>query len=51
MKKTGFNGYKFPGMHFDIGNPIGLLQASVYTVTNDPKYGEGFIEWIKTNLI
>ena len=51
MKKTGFNGYKFPGMHFDIGNPIGLLQASIYTLTNDPKYGEGFIEWIKTNLI
>ena len=51
MKKTGFNGYKFPGMHFDIGNPIGLLQASVYTVTNDSKYGDGFIEWIKTNLI
>ena len=51
MKNSGFNGYKFTGMHFDIGNPIGLLQASIYTLTNDPKYGEGFIAWLKTNVI
>ena len=51
MKNSGFNGYKFTGMHFDIGNPIGLLQASIYTLTNDPKYGEGFIAWLKANVI
>ena len=51
MKHTGFNGYKFPGTHFDIGNPIGLLQASVHTATNDSQYGEDFINWMNANFI
>ena len=51
MKHTGFSGYKFPGTHFDIGNPIGLLQASVHTATNDSQHGEDFINWMNANFI
>ena len=51
MGHTGFNGFKFSGTHFDIGNPIGLLQASVHTVTNDSRFGEDFINWMKANFI
>ena len=50
MKNTGFNGYRFPGTHFDIGNPVGLLQASVYTATTDPGISEDFIKWINSNF-
>ena len=51
MKHTGFNGYKFPGTHFDVGNPMGLLQASVHTVTYDSQFGEDFINWMNANFI
>ena len=51
MKNSGFNGYIFPGIHFDVGNPIGLLQASVYAITDDSKYGAGFIDWLKSQVI
>tara|TARA_B100001013_G_scaffold313273_1_gene219269 strand:- start:909 stop:1376 length:468 start_codon:yes stop_codon:yes gene_type:complete len=50
MKNTGFHGYRFHGTHFDTGNPIGLLQASVYTATTDPEISEIFINWINSNF-
>ena len=50
MKHTGFYGYKFPGVHFDVGNPLGLLQASVYTAAADPDIAKDFVNWIYSNV-
>jgi len=50
MKHAGFYGYKFPGVHFDVGNPLGLLQASVYTAAADPDIAKDFVNWIYSNV-
>ncbi len=30
IETQGIYGYEFPGVHFDVGTPLGLLKASVY---------------------
>jgi UTP-glucose-1-phosphate uridylyltransferase len=30
VETQGIFGYEFPGAHFDVGTPLGLLKASVH---------------------
>ena len=42
--------YEFPGVHFDVGTPIGLLKASVYAALQRPALADDFREWLSENL-
>lgn len=39
--------YRFPGMHFDVGTPIGLLKASVYAALRNGNLSDELRDWIK----
>lgn len=41
-------GYKFSGMHFDTGNPLGLLKASVYLTLQDQNESVHLKEFIRS---
>ena len=43
-------GFLFPGEHFDVGTPAGLLKASVYMALNRNDIGPQFIKWIQQEL-
>ena len=38
--------YRFPGAHFDVGTPLGLLKASVYAALQRGEYSSEFREWL-----
>ena len=38
--------YEFPGVHFDVGTPVGLLKASVYSALNRGQAPTEFREWL-----
>ena len=38
--------YRFPGVHFDVGTPVGLLKASVYTALERGDISSDFREWL-----
>ena len=38
--------YRFPGVHFDIGTPLGLLKASVYAALQRENLSAEFRKWI-----
>lgn len=42
--------YHFPGVHFDVGTPIGLLKASVYAALNREGLSDEFRRWISTTI-
>jgi UTP--glucose-1-phosphate uridylyltransferase len=39
--------YRFPGVHFDVGTPEGLLKASVYAALQRDELPDGFREWLR----
>ena len=39
--------YRFPGAHFDVGTPLGLLKASVYAALQRDDLSDDFREWAK----
>ena len=39
-------GYRFPGSHFDVGTPMGLLKASVHTVLQEDEAAVNFKTWL-----
>ncbi len=39
--------YRFPGVHFDVGRPLGLLKASVYAALQREELASDFKEWIR----
>ena len=39
-------GYRFPGVHFDVGTPLGLLKASVYAGLNRAEVAAELREWL-----
>ena len=39
--------YQFPGVHFDVGTPEGLLKASVHAALHDEDRSPGFREWLQ----
>ena len=42
--------YRFPGVHFDVGTPIGLLKASVYAALQRPDLSEDLKGWLSEVL-
>ena len=42
--------YRFPGVHFDVGTPLGLLKASVYAALQRPNLSEDFRSWLSEVL-
>ena len=38
--------YRFPGVHFDVGTPMGLLKASVYAALQREDLSDDFREWL-----
>jgi len=38
--------YRFPGVHFDVGTPLGLLKASVYVALHRDDLADDFRDWI-----
>ena len=39
--------YRFPGAHFDVGTPLGLLKASVYAALQRDDISDDFTDWVK----
>ena len=39
-------GYRFPGVHFDVGTPLGLLKASVHTALQRDDLAPEFRKWL-----
>ncbi len=39
-------GFRFPGLHFDVGTPLGLLKASVYAAMRNEQVAGGLKEWL-----
>ena len=42
----GIYGYEFPGLHFDVGTPVGLLKASVHEALRREDVSVEFRAWI-----
>ncbi len=42
--------YEFPGVHFDVGTPVGLLKASVYSALSRGQAPAEFRDWL-TDLL
>jgi len=38
--------YRFPGVHFDVGTPLGLLKASVHAALHRDDLAPGFRTWL-----
>ena len=43
----GICGYEFPGVHFDVGTPMGLLKASVHTALEREDLSADLREWLR----
>jgi UTP--glucose-1-phosphate uridylyltransferase len=43
-------GYEFPGLHFDVGVPLGMLKASVHLALRRPDLKEDFLKWLSAEL-
>ena len=39
--------YRFPGVHFDVGTPVGLLKASVYAALQRDELSDGLRDWLR----
>ncbi len=42
--------YEFPGVHFDVGTPLGLLKASAYDALRRPDTAADFRRWLSETL-
>ena len=42
--------YEVPGVHFDVGTPLGLLKASAYDALRRPDTGTEFRRWLSETL-
>lgn len=42
--------YRFPGVHFDVGTPLGLLKASVHATLQRDDLATSFREWLHEEL-
>ena len=43
----GVYAYRFPGVHIDVGTPIGLLKASVYSALHDKGLAPELRDWLE----
>ncbi len=46
IETQGIWGYEFPGVHFDVGTPVGLLKASVHEALQREDVSVEFRAWI-----
>ena len=46
ISSTACNGYQFPGDHFDVGVPVGMLKASIHTALNNKDIAADLREWL-----
>ena len=46
----GILGYEFPGVHFDVGTPLGLVRASVYEALQREDVSVDFRAWLGETL-
>lgn len=42
----GILGYEFPGVHFDVGTPLGLLKASIHSALQREEISEELRAWL-----
>lgn len=40
-------GYKFPGEHFDIGTPLGLIKANIFYASQKSEFKKELMNWLK----
>ena len=50
ISSTACTGYQFPGDHFDVGVPIGMLKASIHTALNNKDMSTDLREWLNEIL-
>ena len=46
----GVRAYKFPGRHFDVGTPLGLLKASIFEALQRADMKDEIADWMKTTI-
>ena len=46
LEPQGIYGYEFPGAHFDVGTPLGLLKASVYAALQREDLSSDLRAWL-----
>jgi len=47
MENPGVRAYRFPGRHFDVGTPAGLLKASIHAALQRDEMKDDIVEWMK----
>lgn len=50
MGHPGVYAYEFPGDHFDVGTPLGLLKASVHAALNRDDMSDEIEAWLRETL-
>lgn len=48
LQENKIYAFRFPGDHFDVGNPTGLLKASVYSALQRDDISFELLDWLKT---
>ena len=46
-ESQGAYAYRFPGEHFDVGTPLGMLKASVYAGLHRDDIGQDLRDWLR----
>lgn len=46
----GVRAYRFPGRHFDVGTPAGLLKASIHSALQRDEIRDDMVEWMKAAI-
>ena len=50
LAERGVYAYRFPGAHFDVGTPLGLLKASAYAALHEGDVADDFRRWLAEML-
>ena len=50
LEAQSIYGYEFPGVHFDVGTPLGLLKASVHTALQRKDLSADLRTWLEETI-
>lgn len=50
IDNPGVRAYRFPGRHFDVGTPVGLLKAAIYAALRRDEMKDDIVEWMKVAI-
>jgi UTP--glucose-1-phosphate uridylyltransferase len=50
MGNPGVRAYRFPGRHFDVGTPAGLLKAAIYAALQRDEMKDDIVDWMKLTI-